>query len=785
MFNTNQDAYFRFRDKVVERTASVIAWVGAGLSLPAGLPLWKGLRDSLIEALDRKIATLDPKDAGSYSSKRQLIQTEQNYWVSFRLLKDALGETSYRESIRRSLQPADTAQIPAAYLYLWRLRIAGMISLNLDRLAYRAHSEVWSNKTVVPFVGKSCGAHVHLLKSRHPFIAQLHGAVDDHSSWVFTKDEFGHLSNDKGYLSFVQSCFAAKTVVFVGMSADDVAAGEHLRKLTESGIDLGGHFWITHRSDGQTDKWAENAGLQIIRYRAPKDDHSELAELFEDLLKFVPKDDENVSPVPPNVQSATAPLPVSSELEKEPAEKVRQILNAHAAMLLNSMDPDKNKKYQEFCGQYDLPIYKAWYIKPPHDTILGYKLDKMIGSGAFAKVYRATTTTGKPDVALKLLHEEIRNDPEMLQAFRRGVKSMNILSQRKVKGMIPYRDAGEIPAFVVMELVEGYNLKEAIEKHRITAWSTVLRVAVDLARIIRSAHGVVENVLHRDIRPSNIMLRNCWEDEHEWDLVVLDFDLSWHRNATGLSIQRPNTTTGYLAPEQAEANPSESTRSAAVDSFGLGMTLYFLRTGNDPAFKQHRHANWRDTLVGFAARHLCKEWKSLPTRYFRMIEGATMDAQSQRWDMAQILGELERLQEALLHPDSVESPELLAEELASRALLHGCYEWNQDTNCASFDSPTGQSIQVLGHEHNNVVEVVLSWQQRNNAEYNKITKWLPTARDKAVAVLKRSGWKAEIGSGTSYTVRVSATMTAFDLSKKLEVAAQAVSEARECLQFNE
>jgi serine/threonine protein kinase len=148
---------------------------------------------------------------------------------------------------------------------------------------------------------------------------------------------------------------------------------------------------------------------------------------------------------------------------------------------------------------------------------------------------------------LLVLHERIRNDPEMLQGFRRGVSSMRILGKASVRGIVPYCRASEIPAFVVMEFIEGPTLQQAVEQRIIRGWDALLRVAVDLADILRRSHQLPERVLHRDIRPSNIMLRNGWDRGDDWELLVLDFDLSWHRGAPELSITKGTTSNSRRA----------------------------------------------------------------------------------------------------------------------------------------------------------------------------------------------------------------------------------------------
>src|SRR5205085_754602 len=150
-------------------------------------------------------------------------------------------------------------------------------------------------------------------------------------------------------------------------------------------------------------------------------------------------------------------------------------------------------------------------------------------------VYEAKDKSGN-DVAIKILHGNVKEEPEMMDSFRRGVTAMRILSERKVNGMVPYVAAWEIPTCTVMDLVLGPNLEEAVDSGFIDSWDSVLRIAIDVVHIIRSAHRLPERVLHRDIRPPNVMLRNYYNDPNDFEVVVLDFDLSWHRDASGLSV---------------------------------------------------------------------------------------------------------------------------------------------------------------------------------------------------------------------------------------------------------
>jgi tRNA A-37 threonylcarbamoyl transferase component Bud32 len=786
MFDVNQDAYKVLRDIVGETTKRPIVWIGSGMNAPAKVPVWKDLRDRLCKTLENKANSIAAEDRPRLLAQHQFASAEPNYWVAFQVLKEALGSATYRETIRASLRGAESAPVPSVCEAIWRLRLRGVLNLNLDRLAMRAHSMVLGDTAVHEFLGKDAGQYLHLFQSPYPFVANLHGTMDNESSWVFTRDELKSLLDNPGYHQFITTCLTATTVLFVGMSADDVAAGGHLERLREKQIDFGTHYWITPRDDAKTDRWAETAGIRVIRYHNADGRHGELTELIDDLLAYIPKD-EDVFPITPKVAAATPAvvIPTPSELAGKDPETIREILNIRAAAILNTDAPDKYQRYEEFCREYDKAIYAAWYIQPAatDNILLGYKLIEEVTEGAFGTVYRATNKDGK-DVAIKVLHEKIRRKSGMLQSFRRGVASMAILSRASVCGVVPYLQASEIPACVVMDFVEGPSLNDAVKDRLIRDWATVLRVAVDLTGIIRASHLLPQRVLHRDIRPSNIMLRNGYlPDKDEWEVVVLDFDLSWHRDAREPSILNPAAAIGYLAPEQIYRASDNRTRNTLVDSYGMGMTLYYLRTGEEPSFLQHKHGDWQKVLVDHAEKHPCREWKSLPLRYFRLIDFATRDAQAQRWDMTQIQGELGRLRKAIESPELVQSAELLAEEVAMRG-FGAPYRWDADRLAARTDFPTGLSVAVAGSETDRRVRIELGWKETGGQKFSRVSKWVPDAFNKVKAILRKARWEDEHSSQGGYELAVRAGMDVQQLRTCLVDAAEGLSQGMEALHFD-
>lgn len=765
VFDDSQHAFIQLREQIAERTTSVVAWVGSGLSAPAGIPTWRPLRKQLCEELLNRANQSEEKEKQSLRLAYQLALGEDNLWRSFQMLRDRLGPTTYRELVRRAFRAADTAKVPDAYRLLWSLRISGMISLNLDRFASRSYAEINGSKVINTLVGKRAASRIHILKSQHPFIATLHGTIDDYEEWVFTQDEMQDLLGNAGYTGFVNSCFMTKTVVFVGISADDIMAGGHLAKLSSMGLDCGCHYWITDRNDRETVDWAERCGVQVVHYRNQDGTHEQLTQALTLLNEFVPRD-ETPAPVSLTVSAVglldssqgrmgSVPLPAPEEIEKMDAESIRTILNTEACRILSSADQIAYKNYFDFVEKYSEAIYRAWFVskRPPKNRLLGYELIDEIAEGAFGSVYHARSPDGE-NVAIKVLHEKIRNSTEMLQGFRRGVAAMTILAAHKVKGVVTYKSASEIPAFVVMEKVEGPSLSVAVESKKLTSWGLLLRIALELVKVIHSSHQLAERVLHRDIRPSNVMLRNGWELEPDaWEVVVLDFDLSWHRDATEVSVSYPGSVNGYLAPEQVNRSAGVSTRNALVDSYGIGLTLYFLRTGKDPQFLQPQHGDWENSLQLAARTFVCQEWRSLPKRFFRLVFNAARCTQSQRWDVLQIKNELERLQVAAVSPTRVSSTEMIVEEIAARS-FPGEYCWDCDALVASISLPTGVEVRLQANEVDRVISLEARWLQTGNSQYSRVQKWIPRAKDLIRSALRGAGWTVDgtTSNASSYEV---------------------------------
>jgi eukaryotic-like serine/threonine-protein kinase len=235
------------------------------------------------------------------------------------------------------------------------------------------------------------------------------------------------------------------------------------------------------------------------------------------------------------------------------------------------------------------------------DILRDYRLQEMIGRGGMGTVFRAVHTKLDKVVALKILSGKRWNDPAAVVRFEREMKAVGRLSHPHIVRATDAGDAGGIP-FLVMELIDGDNLSALVRR------SGPRPVAEAIAWVRQAAVGLEHahrnGVIHRDVKPSNLML------DREGIVKVLDLGLALptaepaiDETAFGESTGSPGDsnltsashtvgTIDYMAPEQKR---NAHRVDARADVYGLGCTLWYLLTGTPP-----RHADFtmHTTLPG-------------------------------------------------------------------------------------------------------------------------------------------------------------------------------------------
>ncbi|EXJ24226.1 Serine/threonine protein kinase PrkC, regulator of stationary phase [Alkalibacterium sp. AK22] len=198
-----------------------------------------------------------------------------------------------------------------------------------------------------------------------------------------------------------------------------------------------------------------------------------------------------------------------------------------------------------------------------------YKIIKEIGSGGMAKVYLATDLILERQVAVKLMAYNFHNDEASIRRFKREALSTTELTHPNIVNVV---DVGEDDTpYIVMEYVEGYDLKDFIKHHHPLPYRKTIGIMTQILDAVEYAHN--HNIIHRDLKPQNILI------DHDEKVKITDFGIAVALSEN--SITQTNSLLGsvhYISPEQARG--SMATKQS--DIYSLGILLYEMLSGKVP-----------------------------------------------------------------------------------------------------------------------------------------------------------------------------------------------------------
>ncbi len=208
----------------------------------------------------------------------------------------------------------------------------------------------------------------------------------------------------------------------------------------------------------------------------------------------------------------------------------------------------------------------------------GYNVLAEIGSGGMAVVYKAEQPALDRLVAIKELRKEMAADPSLIERFDREAKSVASLAHTNIVHIYDFMTRGN-SMFIIMEYVEGIDLYDLLAKvDRLPAEIAAI-IALQAARALEHAH--YRGVVHRDFKPSNLMLTK------QGEVKLMDFGIA--RDEAYDDLTRPGTAIGtpaYMSPEQIMGERVDF-RS---DIFSFGIVLYQMLTGQKPFTEDDTHS---------------------------------------------------------------------------------------------------------------------------------------------------------------------------------------------------
>ncbi|MGI6029431.1 MAG: Stk1 family PASTA domain-containing Ser/Thr kinase [Candidatus Heteroscillospira sp.] len=212
-----------------------------------------------------------------------------------------------------------------------------------------------------------------------------------------------------------------------------------------------------------------------------------------------------------------------------------------------------------------------------------YEILEMIGHGGMAMVYKAVDHRLGRNVAIKVLREDLALDQEFRRRFQNESQAVAMLSHPNIVSVYDMSSSGGME-YIVMELVEGINLKQYMNSKGVLTWKEALHFASQICRALSHAHA--KGIVHRDIKPHNIMV------EKNGSVKVADFGIARLQDGPSPNTQETMGSVHYISPEQARGEASD----ARSDLYSLGIILYEMLTGRLPFTG--------DSAVSVAVKHI-------------------------------------------------------------------------------------------------------------------------------------------------------------------------------------
>ena len=196
-----------------------------------------------------------------------------------------------------------------------------------------------------------------------------------------------------------------------------------------------------------------------------------------------------------------------------------------------------------------------------------YRITKLIGNGGMSLVYLAVDSVMNRKVAIKILKDSLVNDEDAIKRFVNESKAIGMLSHPGIVALYDVSVQTDVK-YIVMEYVEGITLKEYLDENGIPDFKETENIAIQVLAALSHAHS--KRVIHRDIKPQNILIRN------NRTVKVTDFGIAkLPGNDTISMVDKAIGTANYINPEQASGNKID----ARSDIYSLGVMLYEMVTG--------------------------------------------------------------------------------------------------------------------------------------------------------------------------------------------------------------
>lgn len=260
------------------------------------------------------------------------------------------------------------------------------------------------------------------------------------------------------------------------------------------------------------------------------------------------------------------------------------------------------------------------------DTLEGrYEITKVLATGGMGVILRARHLRMGRDVAIKILHPHIAQEDHVVVRFEREVRLAQMLNHPNTIRLYDFGEAENGLIYVVMELLDGADLKEIIAAEGALPLGRAVELTMQVLDGLGEAHE--QDFVHRDLKPSNIFV--CQDRRGQDQVKILDFGIAKSLEEGGSDLTATGSicgTAAYVAPEYLH----DPTPQKAADIYAVGLILLEMLTGRR-AFSGTTTAQ---TLMMQMQRHIQVPRQIASTPLGEVIRRATSKEPAQRYQNA-------------------------------------------------------------------------------------------------------------------------------------------------------
>jgi serine/threonine protein kinase len=282
-----------------------------------------------------------------------------------------------------------------------------------------------------------------------------------------------------------------------------------------------------------------------------------------------------------------------------------------------------------------------------------YEIQSQLGAGGMGEVYKARDTRLDRTVAIKVLPSHLSDDPELKQRFGREARAVSNLNHPHICTL---HDIGEQDGtdFIVMEYLEGETLADRLKKGALPT-DQVLRYGAEIADALDKAHR--QGVVHRDLKPGNIMLTKSGAKLSDFGLAKLRQPDSEAGGLSVLATQDQDLTGAgtimgtfqYMAPEQLEGKDTDQ----RTDIFAFGAVLYEMTTGKK-AFEGESQASLISAIMSSEPKAISELQPMTPPVLEHVVKRCLAKDPEERWgDAHDVMLELKWISEEGYQSDAI------------------------------------------------------------------------------------------------------------------------------------